>query len=148
MDAADLARSAIDLVGTRYRPRGRRLSGVDCSGLVILAAKNIGIELPDTRRYDPALPDPSLIRRMCEESLREVRIAEMCEGCVFIAGWVNKTDGRHMGILVGDGEIVHSDAHVKRVTRVNATWLRGRLLSVWKIPQLNYGEPWSRSPLQ
>lgn len=53
----DYAEAARGWIGTRWVHQGRTHAGVDCVGLVIVAARDLGIELPDIAGYRRT-PDP------------------------------------------------------------------------------------------
>lgn len=46
-------------IGTRWVHQGRNRAGVDCVGLLLMAAQDIGIELPDMPGYRRS-PNPAL----------------------------------------------------------------------------------------
>jgi hypothetical protein len=64
------------LVGVRFRPQGRDLSGLDCVGLVWLAAARAGVLLPDRRDY-PLRPNCS---RRVAAMLREEGFCDLDPG--------------------------------------------------------------------
>ena len=48
-----LADAARAYIGTRFRHRGRKKTGLDCAGLVWIAYRDCGADLPDYRLYGP-----------------------------------------------------------------------------------------------
>lgn len=139
----DFATAAANLVDVRYRLYGRSAAtGLNCSGLVIAAAAAIGITLPDRRDYDPLMPDPVMLRQVCDEGLVEAEWRDQGCGRIGLCRWEDQTEPRHLVIMLPRNEIVHVDAHVRRVTRVPSSWLDSKLAAVFRLPGVHYGEPW------
>ena len=101
------ADAALGCVGTRFQAHGREPGkGLDCVGLVICAARVVGIEIPD-QKY--------VIGPGCDlfEAMTEVA------GTVFVPGWMPLKRGDaltlrfpkmpfHAAIFVGGNRIVHA----------------------------------------
>lgn len=139
----EFAAAAASLVGVRYRPCGRSVAvGLDCSGMVKVAAAAIGIVLPDVRFYDPYMPDPSVLLRMCQENLIETDATDQGAGRVGLCRWQDDPEPRHLVVMLGGREITHVDASYRRVTKVPASWLDGKLLRTFRLPGVLYGPPW------
>jgi len=140
----DYAREAASYEGVRYKTYGRsRQTGLDCFGLVLAPAWGLGIDLPDFRDYDPRCPDPSVVLSRCREHLLEVPFEDAGAGCIAVSQWDNQLAGaRHLSVLLPGERMVHVDAIRRRVTRVPAGWLEGKLRGVFRIPALEYGGSW------
>lgn len=78
---------------------GRTPLGVDCSGFVQVIYKMLGIDLPrDTWQQ-------------AEEGRSVKKFSEICPGD--LAFFDNKEDIIHVGILLGDGQIIHASGKVR-----------------------------------
>lgn len=69
--SVQLAEAAQKLVGTRFMRQGRTLLGVDCVGLLIVAAREIGVNLSqyDNRTYSHN-PDPKDLKQRLDAGLQ------------------------------------------------------------------------------
>jgi hypothetical protein len=141
--AREFAAAARSLRGVRWRPYGRSAAtGLDCAGIVVCPARVVDVELQDERQYDPITPDPALLWSMCRRNLLEQDFGDAGEGRVGLCRWIDGGDAGHFVVMLADREIVHVDAAYRRVTVVPASLIVGRLLSVFRVPSLEYGEPW------
>jgi hypothetical protein len=109
-DPREIARRALALVGTPYRPKGRLPLGLDCLGLVLAS-----LDLPPNSigRY-PAAVRPALAARLVEPFGRIVHGAEPEEGRVVL----NVRRFFHLGVAVevrGGVGVVHADLGSGRV---------------------------------
>ncbi len=138
------AAAAAALEGVRYRPRGRSAeTGLDCAGIVHAPAAAIGITgLPDRHDYDPLMPDPEMLLHLCREGMDEQDHSDMGTGRVGLCRWESQPDPRHLVVMLPRHEIVHVDAIYRRVTRVPASWLDSKLMAVFRLRGVDYGEPW------
>lgn len=57
--SAEFIDAARGYIGTRWMHQGRSARGIDCVGLVLLSAAQIGIEIPDMQGYRRS-PNPAL----------------------------------------------------------------------------------------
>ena len=140
----DFAAAAAALEGVRYRPRGRSAeTGLDCAGIVHAPARAIGItDLPDRTDYDPFMPDPEMLRQLCREGMEETGIVDSGTGRVGLCCWEGQVEARHLVVMLPKRKIVHVDATYRRVTRVSASWLGSKLVAVFRLRGVDYGEPW------
>ena len=91
---ADIAES---MVGTSYQYAGESQSGVDCSGLVVYCYAQMGIDLPHSSY--------SLCSVGTEVSVEDIRPGD-------IICWDNQGGScGHVGIYVGDGQMVDARGH-------------------------------------
>jgi gamma-D-glutamyl-L-lysine dipeptidyl-peptidase len=78
---------------------GRTLLGVDCSGFVQVIYKQLGIDLPRDAR---------------QQAKRGKKITFFCDvQCGDLAFFGNKKAITHVGILLGDGTVIHASGRVR-----------------------------------
>lgn len=102
-----IADAAAKLVGTAFRHQGRSaMSGLDCSGLLVLAHQMVGLDVSDFKGYScPPRPRDLVdgLQRNCAE-LREAKV-----GCVILFRAPNKRAAQHTAIDAGGGMMIHSE---------------------------------------
>ena len=98
--------TACRFLGSPYLWGGRTTMGIDCSGLVQVAYKVCGIELPREASQ----------QAHCGS---EVPLEEACAGDL---AFFSNNEGRivHVGIIAGDGTIIHASGMVRR-DRIDST---------------------------
>lgn len=79
-------------LGTPWRHQGRSAEGIDCAGLIIRVANDLGIFSFDTLDYLPQATDESMMR-LCSEHLEK---GSMEPGCIPVMRFGNN---RHIGIF-------------------------------------------------
>lgn len=127
MTGDDLVRAARRYIGVPFRHQGRSVLGLDCIGLVVCAARDIGLTLRDRTDYprDPNGELPAELAAQTEpaDSVRPGDLALMA-----FAG-----QPTHVAILAGD-TLIHGYASVGRVVehRIDARW-RSRIVSVHRL---------------
>lgn len=127
---AALIRAARRLLGVRFRPQGRGLEGVDCVGLVLLAAKSVGMTL-QADSYPLRGPTLLLARRwLADAGCREVALRAVSAGdLVLSAPAVRQV---HLAFWTGRG-VIEAHAGLGRVVErpgpMDAQWD-----SAWRLP--------------
>lgn len=129
----DIARS---YVGVPYRDKGRNRLGVDCIGLIILAAQEAGLTTYDTVDY-PRRPIPLDFIRGIKEHCDRVPQHEARHGDIFM--FAEPRHPCHVGLLDVDPSgveyILHAYALARKVVRDRLTEeRRARILMVWRLP--------------
>jgi cell wall-associated NlpC family hydrolase len=121
MRREDIVRVARSWVGVPYQTRGRNRVGVDCAGLPIVVAWELGLKPAsfDVNGYS-LHPDGTLLRQ-CLAHLDPVARADMGPGHVVVVSW-GKGQAQHFGIVAehqkytGHLSIIHAEAYThKRV---------------------------------
>ena len=112
-------------IGTPFRHRGRKPTGVDCAGLVVLAKRAIGIELLDFRLYGAEPHLDGLVKHVIAalgepQAIAPLRLADLRSGDVVVMRY--EVDPHHIGIIgnkqYGDIEsltLIHADGWAGRV---------------------------------
>lgn len=101
IDRALILAEARRALGTPYRLGGTTERGLDCSGLVQRAYARAGIRVPRTSRQQfEALP----------------RVDEARPGDLLFFATAGGGKPSHVGIYLGDGEMIHAPGRGRRVT--------------------------------
>lgn len=127
---ADIVEEARTWLGTSWRHQGRlKGSGVDCAGLIVGVAKDLGIEVSDYTSYSPE-PLRDSLRTECSKRLVAIRPADAKEGDVLLFSFVEWPG--HLGILLRSsysaefGGLIHAYAPMAKVVEhgMNKWWWR------------------------
>ena len=116
----DIVASARACVGTRFRGQGRVVGvGLDCLGVVIVAASAAGVRLPD--EVDYSLRGEGLLRldARIADAMRRVDLAGAGDVLLFEPGPLM----RHLGVWTG-ASLIHAHAGLRRVVEgpVDPAW--------------------------
>jgi cell wall-associated NlpC family hydrolase len=129
-------------IGTPWKHRGRKRSGLDCAGLVWRVYADLGLLLPDIKLYGRE-PHRDGLMTAVREAFGAPVPGSMQPGDVLVmtSGVLGATEPHHMGI-VGDGgttmhdlSLIHADGSygVSRVLEVGlAEQYRKRIASVFR----------------
>lgn len=112
----DFIAAARGWIGTPCRHQGRSRAGVDCIGLVVMAARDCGLDAPVEAtygRFQAYLQFKPLLTKFCE------RVAGPGEGIVAL---YMTTAILHVGVLTGDGTIVHAPVPPECVKETTLTF--------------------------
>lgn len=101
VDRALVLAEARQSLGTPYRFGGTDASGLDCSGLVQRVYSRAGISVPRTSRRQFARLPP---------------IDEARPGDLLFFDTAGGGDASHVGIYLGDGEMIHAPGRGRRVS--------------------------------
>ena len=136
--ANGLVEAAKSLVGTRYRHQGRNEAGLDCAGLMIVAAKMCGIDHFDTTNYSNRPNAAEFTREMLRAECTQIPLAELGHGDLLrlnTAGWPV-----HIAIYevdeAGQEWYIHAFLPHRKVTRDPLTpVVQQSISSVWRFPE-------------
>lgn len=136
-----LVRSARELNGVPWRHLGRGLTGVDCAGLVILAARRAGLDLFAIARDLPRKYD----RKASPELLKIIsshcsQAQSPAAGVMVLFRFPGEKHARHMGLLTEAGTVIHAEAKSRRQVvehGYRAHWLKWTH-SLWRLPGVRY----------
>jgi cell wall-associated NlpC family hydrolase len=134
--AARFAEAVRGYLGTPWVHQGRlKGAGVDCVGVLMCAADEVGIAMQDVTNY-PTQPYRTWmldeLRRQCVQvELSAVRLGDVLSFAWDSAPW-------HIGVVtsVDPLKMVHAWRQVDRVveTKLDASWRR-RICGVWRFPE-------------
>jgi len=99
----------------RFRHQGRSTAGVDCAGLLVLVARELGAEPLDVCTYDHQ-PDPATLRAVlaAQPCLREIPPRLRAPGEVILMADRPGAPAHHLAIVTDRG-IIHAYAPARRV---------------------------------
>lgn len=130
--------AARECLGTPFVHQGRRPGvGLDCIGLLVVAAQAVGLPVHDVRGYSPTPSPERVLERRLAMSLDLVPNEPREPGDVLAFAVGNRERlPCHIGMLDTDPEwFLHAYAPSRAVirSRLDRRWLR-RLHSVWRWP--------------
>ena len=126
--------AARQYLGARYRHRGRDRSGMDCAGLLLAVANDLGLPAPSGPIAYSQLPDVDLLDRMLRTYA--IRCRSLEPGAVVRMSILNRA--QHVGILGdypgGDLSLIHVNGAIGKVCehRLDNKWRR-RIVDAWVI---------------
>lgn len=140
--AIRLVEEARALLGVPWRHQGRTRKGVDCIGLVLLAAQNAGVDLIKVSGINPPRtysrnPDPKLyelVHQICKKT------EEVSPGCLLFFKFEADKHPRHFGIYTESGTVIHAESVTRRMViehGYRAHWKRWTH-SAWRLPGVIY----------
>jgi cell wall-associated NlpC family hydrolase len=116
-------------LGVPWVHQGRTRAGLDCGGLIVRVAHDLGLSEFDVGGYGPE-PDGRLLRRYLQAQAEHVLFAE--RGDILLLRFVRYP--QHLGIYTGEG-IIHTYQQVGRVVEhaFDSTW-RARVVDAYSYP--------------
>jgi cell wall-associated NlpC family hydrolase len=118
----------------RWHHQGRNRAGIDCIGLVIAVAHDLGISTYDITDYG-RIPDGRRLRNEMARQLQSVGRRPALAGDVLLMRF--ERTPIHAGIATGGG-MIHAYANMRRVVehRIDATWW-GRVVEVFAYREVD-----------
>ena len=136
----EFVEAARALVGTPYRHAGRNGYGIDCGGLIILAARRAGLLPPDwdVPPYSPIIDVGMILdglRKWCEPVERP---GEPKAGDILLMRILRRP--QHLAVATGEGSMIHVYVAAGRVVEHPLTghW-RDSIVGVWRWRQRRAG---------
>lgn len=93
-------------------------AGLDCVGLIVVPAQNIGIEIEDYIRYGRQ-PNPRIFLGHIERHFDRIEADEVISGDIALFWILRKELPQHVGIMLEGGRMIHTYSNVKRVVEHN-----------------------------
>lgn len=120
-----------------YKDKGRDRQGIDCLGVLTMAAKDAGLSDFDTTEY-PRRPVPRDFLRGMKKHLDRIQKRDAGHGDILV--FVEPKHPCHIGILDVDPRgimyVIHAYAPARKVIREAMTDERwGRALMAFRIPE-------------
>lgn len=131
--------SALKCLGTRFHHQGRvQESGLDCVGLVVCAARSIGVSIVDYTNYRRFPTKDSLMKYMKDYTIRkDPKKASFGDILVF---WIDPglRYSQHVAIMSYNGKMIHSYSRARKVVEVSfGQYWKERLTHVLSLKGLN-----------
>lgn len=117
-------------LGVPFRHQGRSRTGVDCAGLVICVACDLGLPIRDYRAYG-RLPRGDTLLRVLREQCTEYR-GDPLPGSIALMRF--ERDPQHLAIIAGP-TIIHSLSTSRKVVehRLDTLW-QSRIVGLFALP--------------
>jgi len=131
--AQTIITAASAYLGTRWHHQGRSTAGLDCIGLLVRVAQDVGMPVMDETGY-ARQPDGKQLQSALERYLE--RIAEPEPGAVLLMRF--ERDPQHVALMADGGDIIHAYATARKVVRhrLDDIWAR-RIVAVYRFPGLD-----------
>lgn len=137
-NAKELVEAARAYEGVRYRDQGRSARGLDCAGLIIVTARDVGISSFDTTAYGRRPNVAEFTRHMLEAGCTRLPHGQHEHGDILrfaLEGWPV-----HIGIYEvderGDEWVIHAYLPHRQVTRERLRpELEAKISTVWRFPE-------------
>lgn len=100
-------------IGVKWRHQGRTKAGVDCVGLLVCAAADLGITLPDDQNYGMRPGSSRIIKHVLDQCL-EIEPVDMKTGDILLVT-VQGEDPQHIMIMTGPNQVLHASARHRKV---------------------------------
>ena len=131
-DAFDIVAAARTWIGTPVLHQGRLKGvGVDCAGIIVGVARELGLSSFDTRAYGRT-PDGVTLRRLCRQHMEP--IDELCLGAVVLMKFMKHP--HHLGIVGDKGSpfsLIHAyDGAAKCMEHILDGKWRHRICGIYK----------------
>ena len=138
--AARFVAAARELVGVPYRHAGRNGYGIDCGGLIILAARRAGLLPPDwdVPPYSPIIDVGMILAGLREWCEPVERPGEPEAGDILLMRILRRP--QHLAIASGEGSMIHVYVAAGRVIEHPLTehW-RQAIVGIWRWRQRRAG---------
>lgn len=121
----EIVEAARAYLGVPFHHQGRVRAGLDCAGLLVVVARDLGFEPLDLTNYDHD-PDPDMLRSYLDRQLDRVSPFDRQIGDVLLMCLSSRSmRGHHLGIVTDIG-IIHAYAPARMVveTHLDATMSR------------------------
>ena len=118
----DVVRVARTWLCTPYHHQGRvKGAGVDCAGLLVGVAKELGLSDFDVTGYS-GRPNGDSLTRVCQEQMTLITLEQLTPGDVLLFKF--EAHAGHLGIFIGDNTLIHSYMPRRRVVEhsLDARW--------------------------
>ena len=117
-------------VGVPFLHQGRTRAGVDCVGLLIVVALDLGLPVEDVKTYGK-VPHPRIMGAELERQMDRIAVGQLSPGDVVWMAW--RKVPHHLAIYTGDG-LIHAFQNAGRVIEhpIDEIW-RGRVRGAFRF---------------
>lgn len=126
MRVLEIARSYL---GVRYAHLGRDRNGLDCVGLIVVVARELGVEFDDFLGYGRQSKDASMLTHF-ERVADRVLVSDAAIGDILLLS--ERRWPGHCGFL-GPGTLVHSSITRRRVVEEPLSSVPGSVVGAFRV---------------
>lgn len=137
MTGQDIVNAARVYLGVRWLHQGRSPAGLDCIGLVLRVAQDLGLPCPDVVADYGRTPHGQRLMQGLAQYLQRVPVDEAMPGDVLLMQI--EALPHHVAIFT-DAGIIHAAAGFRRVVEhgFDEVW-KNRTISAWRWPGVTNG---------
>lgn len=132
----EICRKALEYENIPFHHQGRLKGiGVDCAGLIVCVAKELGLHYDDIKNYS-RIPDGKSLRDILKKNTaREKTLAEAEPGDILLMKFL--IEPQHVALYMPNNEVIHSYRLAGKVTKhsLDETW-RNRVISVFEFKNI------------
>lgn len=125
-------------LGVPFRHQGRSRRGLDCLGLLVCVARDLGMPEADNDMLNYGhSPDGGILKSALDAACDRVMVA--APGCVLLLSFTVAAGGQHVGIATDIG-ILHAYAPCRRVVEASIPpeW-QSRIVARYRLRSVMYG---------
>lgn len=124
--------AARSYLGVRYHHQGRNRAGIDCAGLIVAVARDVGLSAADMTGY-ARIPDGKALRAHLDSQAKHVPISSRQPGDILLMQFERGLP-QHLAIVTDHG-MIHAYAGARKVVehRIDDMWA-ARILAVYQYP--------------
>lgn len=116
---------------------------MDCAGPLYYAAALCGHILPEWGGYSARDPESTEMLELFDRELERVEETDLGPARIALCAWrQGGSVPKHVAVMLDHHELLHVDALRRGAKIIPDTFLRDRLLAVYRIPGVDYGPPW------
>ncbi len=132
-DVVDAARAYL---GVRWVHQGRQRSlGLDCLGLIIVVAEDLGYKPKDHLAYSRE-PDPQLLQALVAEQFTKVDREPVAGDMVLLHFHARRKSPYHFGIVTERGTMIHGHGPSRKVVEQPLRMYADQIHSVFEFPEV------------
>lgn len=129
-----IVEAARSCLNTPFVHQGRVAgAGLDCAGLIVHVAKELGFQYEDVKGY-PRLPFRGMLEEVLNSQpcLKKINKSQISAGDLMLVRFTRAP--QHLGIYTGNGYMIHTFEEVGKVVehRLDSLWLN-RLIGVYRF---------------
>ena len=117
IERSHIVSTARGYIGTPFHHQGRSVHGMDCVGLLVCIARDLGINVRDNTTY-PRIPDPAeLLAGLERNGLRRLESGKDAGPGDVVVFWCRpkSREAHHVAVLTEEGTLVHALSELGRV---------------------------------
>lgn len=127
--------AARSYIGCRYHHQGRNRAGIDCAGLVVAVARDVGLSAADMSGY-ARIPDGKALKAHLDGQAKQVPISQRQPGDILLMKFERGLP-QHLAIVTDYG-MIHAYAGTRKTGevvehRIDDMWAT-RILAVYQYP--------------